>query len=99
MKIRLNIFIRKFSKKEQFDSGYYRPIRHRKNKKVGRIDINLADDPLEQALTIFHEVTHLVFDCFAQYETDYKSKRIKKPNRPHDRWRAAATQAPAGDGV
>lgn len=88
MKFVINFHVRRFKRRENEDSGYYRPIRHIKNKKVGRIDINLADDPLEQALTIFHEVTHMVFDCFAQYETDYKSKQVKKrPKRIKTDWR------------
>ena len=88
MKFVINFHVRRFKRKENDDSGYYRPIKHKKNQKVGRIDINLADDPLEQALTIFHEVTHLVFDIFAQYETDYKSKRLKKrPRRIKTEWR------------
>ena len=88
MKFIINFHVRRFKRKENVDSGYYRPIKRRLHKKIGRVDINLADDPLEQALTIFHEITHLVFDCFAQYETDYNSKRVKKrPKRIKVEWR------------
>ena len=47
MKFTINLYVRRFKGKENDDSGYYKPIRHKR--KIGRIDINLADDPMEQA--------------------------------------------------
>lgn len=87
MKIRLNIRFRQFDGyEERGDSGYYDPLNKRK---TATIDIDLKDNPLEQMLTLYHEVTHAVFDLILRYEFDHKKRRIRKRSkRQYDELRA-----------
>lgn len=86
MKVKLNIYFRRFNgPKEDEDSGYYSAI---DGKKTCRIDVNLDDEPFEQALTIYHEVTHFLFDMFTQYELDNAKQQVTKRDRKlKDEWR------------
>ena len=85
MQIKLNLFFRRFNSDESADSGYCSAI---DGKKSCRIDINLNDPPFEQVLTIYHEITHFVFDLFTQYQIDNdKQKVIKRDNTLRDKWR------------
>lgn len=90
MKFRLDFTIRKFEKDEDEDkdSGYYNDL---SAKKSGKIDINIDDDAFEQILTIYHEITHFVFDFICQYKLDKENKKyvqstdtLKKEWRKHN---------------
>lgn len=86
MKVKLNLYFRRFNgPKEDEDSGYYSAIDGRKS---CRIDVNLDDPPFEQCMTIYHEVTHFVFDLFTQYQIDNaKQKVIKRDQTLRNKWR------------
>lgn len=86
MRFTINVHFRRFDgPRENEDSGYYNQIT---NRKTGRIDVNLEDDPFEQALTIFHEVTHMIFDLFSQYEFDNEKQTVvKRDQELKNSWR------------
>ena len=76
MKIRIDISFRKFDGyEERGDSGYYDPLNSRKR---ASIDIDIKDTPFEQILTLYHEITHAVFDFLLHYKLDNKKRRVKK---------------------
>lgn len=90
MKFRLDFTIRKFEKDddEHKDSGYYDDLNSQKS---GKIDINIDDDVFEQVLTIYHELTHFIFDFLCQYKLDTDTKKhiqcdgeLKKEWRKHN---------------
>lgn len=79
MKVKLNLYFRRFNgPKEDEDSGYYSAI---DSKKVCRIDVNLDDEPFEQALTIYHEITHFLFDMYTQHEIDNAAQKVNKRDK------------------
>lgn len=86
MLFKINVHFRRFNgPREDEDSGYYNSY---DGKRTCRIDVNLDDDPFEQALTIFHEVTHMVFDLFCQYEMDNDKQQVnKRDHKLHNLWR------------
>lgn len=86
MKFKVNLNFRKFLvPKEEEDSGYYNPFDYRRRSKI---DVRSDDEPFEQMLTIYHEVTHLVFDLFTQYEMDNRrSKIVKRSPKLRNDWR------------
>lgn len=73
MRFQIHFTIRKFDKDESKDSGYYDDLNVNS---TGKIDINIEDDAFEQVLTIYHEMTHFIFDYISQYKLDEKNKRI-----------------------
>lgn len=76
MKIRIDINFRRFDGyEERGDSGYYDPLGS--NKKAS-IDIDIKDDPLEQIMTIYHEITHAVFDFLTSYKLDQRKRKVRK---------------------
>lgn len=95
MKVKLNLYFRRFNgPKEDEDSGYYSAI---DNRKTCRIDVNLDDSPFEQVLTIYHEITHFLFDMFSQYEIDNAKQQVTKRDRKlKDDWRIYNDQARKG---
>lgn len=86
MKVKLNLHFRRFNgPKEDEDSGYYSAIDDRK---ACRIDVNLDDEPFEQTLTVYHEITHFIFDMLSQYEIDNAKQKVNKRDRKlKDEWR------------
>lgn len=76
MKFQIHFTIRKFDKdEEKKDSGYYDDLNSEKH---GKIDINIEDDVFEQILTIYHEMTHCIFDLLSQYKLDAENNRMLK---------------------
>ncbi len=76
MKIRIDITFRKFDGyEERGDSGYYDPLNSRKR---ASIDIDVKDNPFEQILTVYHEVTHAIFDFLLHYSIDDKKRKVWK---------------------
>jgi hypothetical protein len=47
-------------------------------KRYAKIDVNTSDSAFEQILTIYHEVTHAVFDLLTRYKFEKKKKRYAK---------------------
>lgn len=94
MKFQIHFTIRKFDKdEEKNDSGYYGDLNEKSN---GKIDINVEDDAFEQILTIYHEITHFVFDFISQYKLDDKNHRILKRNDTVKKdWRKLNTEQEA----
>jgi hypothetical protein len=86
MKFRVSLNFRKFNEKEDEDSGYYNSF---DSKRHSKIDVRSDDESVEQMLTIYHEVTHMVLDLFTQYEMDdrVKAKVIKRSPRLRNDWR------------
>lgn len=87
MKIKINLHFRRFNgPKEDEDSGYFTSI---DGNKSCRIDVNLDDEPFEQTLTVYHEVTHFILDLLSQYEIDNDKQKVNKRDRKlKDDWRA-----------
>jgi hypothetical protein len=87
LKFQLHFTIRKFEKEdnEDKDSGYYDDLNHKTH---GKIDINIDDNAFEQILTIYHEITHFIFDFICQYKLDTEHKKyIKCDNTLKKEWR------------
>lgn len=76
MRLRWNLVFRKFNNyDERRDSGYYTDL---SDKRYAKIDVNTSDNAFEQILTVYHEVTHAVFDLLTQYKFEKKKKRYSK---------------------
>lgn len=74
MKFQIHFSIRKFEKgEEDGDSGYYDDLNVNK---TGKIDVNIEDDAFEQILTIYHEITHFIFDYISQYKLDTEQQKV-----------------------
>jgi len=86
MQIKWTINFRKFtSPEERRDSGYYHNLD--KNKK-GIIDVNAGDTSIEQIMTLYHEVTHAIFDILVSYKFNKKRKRMFRRNpKLKEAWR------------
>jgi len=85
MLIRLLIKFRKFNKhSERKDSGYFSGL---DGKNKATIDVNKADDFLEQILTYFHELTHGMFDILFRYKRRKKKETdLEKEITLRDKW-------------
>ena len=84
MLVRLLIKFRKFKTTERKDSGYFSGF-DSKNKAV--IDVNNADDLLEQILTYYHELTHCTFDIlFKRKRREKKETDLEKEITLRDKW-------------
>lgn len=76
MKLRWNLVFRRFNNyDERRDSGYYTDLNEKRHAKI---DVNTSDHAFEQVLTIYHEITHAVFDLLTQYKFERKKKRYSK---------------------
>lgn len=79
MRIKLTINFRKFNDvSERNDSGSYSGLNIDRK---ASIHIRRTDPPLEQALTLYHEVTHALLDLFLDYEITNRSKGKTKARR------------------
>lgn len=83
MKFTIVINFRSFGPEERRDAGYFNGF---SSKNRATIDVNSSDPFFEQILTLFHEVTHAIFDLATGYEK--KGKRWKKrPADVREEWR------------
>ncbi len=76
MRTRVDIHFRPFtSHSERKDAGYYTDLN--KDRKA-KIEVASGELTLEQIMTVYHEVTHYVFDLLCQYEFRPEDRKLVK---------------------